>query len=135
ERETRQWLRLNGLLYQEMICDNCGSDMTEIPYQPGVDGVIRRCPLHGCQKRTTIRKDSFFEKSHVQLSLLVRLIYYWAWSTPVKTACRELQLSTKTVIDWYNFCRDICIYKCVDQVVPIGGPGTIVEIDESRIVK
>ncbi|ESN91424.1 hypothetical protein HELRODRAFT_165459 [Helobdella robusta] len=70
ERETRQWLRLNGLFYQEMICDNCGSDMTEIAYQSGLDGVIWRCPVHSCQKRTTIRKDSFFEKSHVQFSLL-----------------------------------------------------------------
>ncbi|CAF3281361.1 unnamed protein product [Rotaria sp. Silwood2] len=39
--------------------------------------------------------------------------------------------SPNTVVDWKNFCRDICAQYLVNNPMRIGGPGHIVEIDES----
>ena len=39
------------------------------------------------------------------------------------------------VIDFYNFCREVCVVILEQQSEPIGGPGCIVEIDESKFGK
>ena len=50
-----------------------------------------------------------------------------------ETALDEETTSTETVIDWYNYCWEVYADKIMKQHVrPIGGPGTTVEIDESK---
>ena len=43
--------------------------------------------------------------------------------------------STETVIDWFNYCREVCADRIRKHERPIGGPGTTVEIDESKFGK
>ncbi|KAJ8980947.1 hypothetical protein NQ317_001210, partial [Molorchus minor] len=46
---------------------------------------------------------------------------------------RELKISTRTVVDWSNFCREVCIEWCsTHSNDKIGGPGKIIEIDEAK---
>ena len=53
-----------------------------------------------------------------------------------ETALDEETTSTETVIDWYNYCREVCADRIMKQHArPIGGPGTTVEIDESKFGK
>ncbi|KAJ8941988.1 hypothetical protein NQ314_010212 [Rhamnusium bicolor] len=47
----------------------------------------------------------------------------------------ELQMSSTTVVDWSNFCREVCIGFIVDASECIRGPGIVVEIDEAKMVK
>ncbi|CAF5004721.1 unnamed protein product [Rotaria sp. Silwood1] len=44
-------------------------------------------------------------------------------------------LSKISLIDWKNFCRDICAIHFVNNLQKVGGPGHIVEIDESAFGK
>ena len=40
------------------------------------------------------------------------------------------------VIDWYNYCREVCADRIIKQHArPMGGPGTTFEIDESKFGK
>jgi hypothetical protein len=40
------------------------------------------------------------------------------------------------MVDWFNFCRDVCSKALQSQdVQKIGGIGKIVEIDESKFEK
>ena len=48
---------------------------------------------------------------------------------------REWGLSSHSTVDWASFCRQVCIDAVITQVQPIGGPGKIVEIDESMFGK
>jgi hypothetical protein len=48
---------------------------------------------------------------------------------------REISLSTQSTGDWASFCRQVCIDAVITQGQPIGGPGNIVEIDESLFGK
>ena len=42
----------------------------------------------------------------------------------------------QTITDWYKFCRRLTVnYFEANSQSTIGGPGTIVEIDESVLVK
>ena len=45
---------------------------------------------------------------------------------------KDLEIgSNKTVVDWNQFCRDIAVTYFLNNRVQLGGPGSIVEIDES----
>ena len=37
-----------------------------------------------------------------------------------------------TIVDWFNFIRDVCTQFFLDHPIQIGGVGSIVEIDESK---
>lgn len=47
----------------------------------------------------------------------------------------ELECSSRTVVDWCNFCREVCSTWAERQDFHIGGVGKTVEIDESKIGK
>jgi len=43
--------------------------------------------------------------------------------------------SAHPYVQWYQYFRDICSWKMLATVVSLGGPGSIVQIDESVMVK
>ncbi|KAJ8973851.1 hypothetical protein NQ317_016406 [Molorchus minor] len=45
----------------------------------------------------------------------------------------ELNLSSKTVVCWSSFCRDVCVLCMIDSSEPLGGIGKVVEIDEANM--
>ena len=60
------------------------------------------------------------------------LTYAWAHKFTTTQAVHEIALdeettSTETVIDWYNYCREVCADRIMKQHArPIGGPGTTI---------
>ena len=102
ERKARQWLRFNGLLYRDKYCDNCGEVMIEKLVNSHKDGIMWRCPRNGCQKRISIRKDSFIEGSHLKLMIL-RIMFYWAWQKPTIDVNRDFYVSQRTIVGIFAF--------------------------------
>ena len=47
----------------------------------------------------------------------------------LKTNCAEM------VVDRYNLCREVCSEVIGSENVKVGGPGKVVEIDESKFGK
>ena len=53
-----------------------------------------------------------------------------------ETSLDDESTSTETVIDWYNYCREVCADRIMNHHAgQIGGPGMTVEIDESKFGK
>ena len=50
-------------------------------------------------------------------------------------AKKEFGFSSRTVVDWANFCREVAIDAVFKHSEKIGGPGSVVEIDESKFGK
>lgn len=48
---------------------------------------------------------------------------------------REYGFTNKTMCDWASFCREVAIDEVMKKSEQIGGPGIIVEIDESKFGK
>jgi hypothetical protein len=68
-------------------------------------------------------------------------MYSYAYDDSYEAAIREAdeddgtQISTATVADWYNLCRDVILHDfdaAMKQRGKIGGPGKIIQIDESK---
>ncbi|GFS59636.1 mitotic-spindle organizing protein 2A [Trichonephila clavipes] len=46
-------------------------------------------------------------------------------------AVKDVRVNKNTVVDWYMFCREVCMAAVLKESEPLGGEGKIVEIDES----
>ena len=74
---------------------------------------------------------SWFDNFHLTLKEIVKLTY--CCITPGRKVRLELKNTCEeTVVDWYNFCREVCSEVIENENVKIGGPGKAVEIDESK---
>ena len=53
---------------------------------------------------------------------------------PVTQATKQAKISEKRCIGIYQFMRDVCTAKLLATPIISGGPGTVVQIDESLFV-
>ena len=75
-QECIRWCRQYGLLAMQMVCPTCRRhNCREQALDRAVDGVTWHCPVKACKKKFSIRRGSFFEKSHLQLWQLLGLTY------------------------------------------------------------
>lgn len=96
-----------------------------------------RCNIKTCQKRVSIRKDTWFEGSTISFVTALRFIYSWRRElTSIEWGKEELEISDKTVINWNNYLREVCEHSLLSRPKKkIGGPNLTVEIDESLFSK
>ena len=86
----------------------CQPKMSEAPY----------IPYHSC-----------WVSHHLDKWLYVT--YLWSQGTKVNSVERQVQIGEKTVIQMFQYLRDVCSTKLLSTPVELGGPGVIVQIDES----
>ena len=139
EGKLLPWLWSLGVLgYFNVDCLSCkhGKVGLRKDTSRAADGLVWRCSNKKCGYKVSIRKFSWFEKSHLTIPQIVKLTYYWTYNTQQEVVERELRIgSDHTLVDWYNFAREICITVLEAGSEVIGGPGCIVEIDESKFGK
>ena len=132
EDKTIEWLKRKNLILTHADCSKCGSSTNFVKRKKSY---VWRCPKKGCQSELSMRDGSFFSGSHLSLNEIVELTYWWARGSTITTAIHETGHSSKTVVDWFNFHRDVCAQHFIDHPVQIGGIGKTVEIDESKFGK
>lgn len=141
-----------GLVKDTMLCPYCRENEWLEPYyndkSHGIFGFFR------CQKKCHGRRGPFkqsvatgtwFEHSRLVARKNLLFIYLFAVKADYESMEREnrltkfdTHLSSKTIADWTNFLREVCMVWLDEkfvQVGRIGGPGIVVEIDESKIGK
>ena len=90
------------------------------------DNVSWWCPH--CKGRKSIRDGSFFAKSRLTLQKWLVLMYFWAREYPVGDAAEEAQVQEKV----YQWLCEVCSTRLItSRPVVLGGPGAVVQIDES----
>ena len=85
--------------------------------------------------KLSIRHQSWLVDSKLSLETVLELVYLWSQGFTHSEVMHELKLSKKTVIEWFMFFRECCIYSVMEQSEQIGGNGVEVEIDESKFGK
>ena len=56
----------------------------------------------------------------------------WAREYPVTDVAEEAEVDQHSAIDIYQWLREVCTTRLLrDPQIILGGPGTVVEIDES----
>lgn len=89
-----------------------------------------------CNSTRSVRYNSWFYNSKLTLGEIVLFTYFWYNKISLKQVRKEYSFSSKTVVDWASFCREVSIDIIFgESKEAIGGPGIIVEIDESKFGK
>ena len=67
----------------------------------------------------------------------VDFVYHWLLGSKHETIEKALGMSSSSTTDWANYLREACASDLLsnDEDGKIGGPGIIVEIDESKFGK
>lgn len=122
-----------GLIQDSQIC-TCGSHMILINNQDVKFGQQWKC--NGCSKRRSVLHGSIFTRGHIEINKVIHLIYLWSVQTNVNAAAFEAIVSENTVTNYFQAFRQ-CAKEWWDEKkqTPIGGPGMVVEVDESVITK
>ncbi|GBO24263.1 hypothetical protein AVEN_142774-1 [Araneus ventricosus] len=85
--------------------------------------------------KRSARGGSLFERSNLPIPTILQFLIYWCMEMKRKFICEELNISTTTVTDWASFCREVYRVILIWRSDKIGGPGIVVEIDESKFGK
>ena len=124
-------------------CKKCDGPMNFRLNRSKADGCVFACnnkigtgiQSTKCNSTKTVRTNSWFYKSKLSLQEIVLLSYLWWSKLPQIHARKEFNFSSRTVVDWSNFCREVAIDVVFKNCEKIGGPGIVVEIDESKFGK
>ena len=104
-----QWKRDPGMI---SLTDTVG----------GVDSVRHESPSG---------REAFFSKSKLTFQKWLLLIHLWARDCSVTDAMEQAEVDTRTAVDVYQWLREVCTTKLLQTPIILGGPGIIVQIDES----
>ena len=74
--------------------------------------------------------EVFFSKSHITLQKWFLLMFWWSHEYLVTDAKKIADVDEGTAIV-YGWLREICSSKLLQTPIVLGGPGIIVQIDES----
>lgn len=121
---TLSWLKAEGLIASSRTCGICGSDLKWVACGDCSDGYVWQCrkqingKRHWCER--SIREGSWFKNANMTLEEVMKFTHWW---------CQD------AAVDWDMFCREVCEVTLFEKQEKIGGPGKLVQIDESKIGK
>ena len=80
---------------------------------------------------------SWFDKANLRYETILKITYCWWRNFSNDNTEHECGVGDDSVINWFNFCREICeaVLENDDDGGKIGGKGVKVEIDESKFGK
>ena len=83
--------------------------------------------------KESAQREVFFENSKLSLQQWLILMHWWCRQYPVTDASQEAKVTEATGVQAYQYFRDICSWRLLNRDAPLmlGGPGVIVQIDES----
>jgi transposase-like protein len=139
KEEIIQWCMDEGLIAKSRLCCHCDQPMKLVKCEDRSDKHKWECRKSVNGKRhqveISIRKGSWFEKSNMILEEVLKFTYRWCRDVTQEEIRHELNIATHTAVDWDSFCRETCEVTLMAREHPIGGPGKIVQIDESKFGK
>ena len=135
-----KFLTEHNILPKSVKCPNCNSDCI---YEKSRNSwkcnsfsyINKTKKKKHCGYSVSHYKGTILEKTKLQPWQVVVFAYQWVQKNfSHKTTARLCEISEKTSIDWRSFFCEVTNFWCQNQE-PIGGPDSIVEIDETLISK
>ncbi|CAC5426638.1 unnamed protein product [Mytilus coruscus] len=100
-----------------------------------IEKIIQWCISIGLILDLTGRNGSWFQGHNLSLEKILFITYFWIYKIDQEFVKHELSICNQTIVDWYNYCREVCIEILKTDSEKIGGDSVIVEIDESKFGK
>ena len=138
------FLREKGILQVQDSCEKCDGPMRLANKKSrGQDRMVWRCKRKGCQATKSTRTgNKFFTytdlnsklNSCLSLCKIMELVYLWTLNMGVDTVQTITGKSPMTIVDWFNYCREVCSAKVsvTKRGQMKGTESSPVQIDEAR---
>jgi ISXO2-like transposase domain len=122
----------SNVFYEVINCPNCNSGMKRYK-----DSRLFRCNKLSCSKRSkySINKNTFFYNCSLSYIDVLQLALFWLSKCPVSSTIVLSGHSSHTVCSFFSFFRQLVGDSLLEDDQIIGGPGIIVEIDETKLGK
>jgi hypothetical protein len=130
DNTAQQYLETNGVFYASLPCPGCGDAMQLKPER----GCFR-CSKRGCEKEISMRKYTFFYGSSLKCSQIMLLAYCWLNQDGQQQAMNITGHSPDMGTTFYRHFRGLVASTLLDDDQIIGGPGIVVEVDETKLGK
>ncbi|RLU25466.1 hypothetical protein DMN91_001622 [Ooceraea biroi] len=87
-----------------------------------------------CNFKISALTNTWFERAALDITKICRLIsYFLLLNSPRQLFLQEeLSITSRTAVDWINFCRELLAQWLLHNEEQIGGPNVVVEIDEAK---
>lgn len=131
EEKALSFLQKCGVLPSVCFC-SCTVLPKQMKLKPDRKAFYFKCSK--CKTRKSVKSGTWLSNSRLSLIQTIDLIYFWTAGESQATVRNECKLrSNKTSVDWFRFCREICVTHLMqlDDGI-IGGENVVVEIDESK---
>ena len=135
-----EYLQAHGVLPKGVICPECDEPCSyRSDRHQFYCGRYRKIPKKKLKKQcsysVSLYKGTFLDRTHLPPWEIGLFINHWLdKSFKHSTIFKCLHWSRHTSVDWRSFCSEVTVNWLHNQD-PIGGPGIIVEIDETFFCK
>lgn len=131
--ECTRYLLNYGAFYNEYNCSKCGYAM-KLYFDSKCFRCNRRaCISTGC--RISFRIGTFFYGSALSCLEIMRMAHLWLAKSTIKTTIFLTGHSEHTVCNFFKHYRQLISSSLTIEDQIIGGPGVVVEIDETKLGK
>jgi IS1 family transposase len=130
EDAARLYLIEKDIFNETRACERCGSDMKR-----DLKGWTYRCDKAGCRLKRSINNYTFFAGTKLKANEVLLLARLWVAKVSVKSATSLTGHSSATVCSFWKHFRQLTASTLDEENTTIGGPGVIVEVDETKIGK
>ncbi|KAK4875401.1 hypothetical protein RN001_011823 [Aquatica leii] len=122
---------------EEKTCPTCQAGMSAITDRTRTLGWRYRCngPVKHRMEPTANTFVDHARVNEIGSFRIIILMYSWLIGMPVTSAQVQVQVGAETAMAWYKYCRDVATKIAWHDLGQIGGPGDVVEIDETHLFK
>ena len=131
DAEAVEWLMERQILRCAGYCERC-SRVTNLQAKADrLDGKVLRCPR--CKTYWSLRTVTLLEKAKCSARKFLQFLYLWSSGCTIGQLHLFTGISGHTCIDYANFLREVTSATFELEDRKLGGPGHIVQIDESLV--
>ena len=128
EDQCIEYLIANEILSRLDCCNVCNGKLSRT-------GKKLRCTRNSCRKAYSIFQNSIFSKNCLSCNEILHLGYLWLLKIPTNAMVMQTGHSNKTICEYRKQFRQLVTSMIDPDDVIIGGPGIIVQVDETKLGK
>jgi IS1 family transposase len=130
ENAARDYLIEHDVFNAEKPCPKCKSIMIK-----DVKNWIYRCDKRSCRLKKSMNNYTFFAGTKLKSNEILMLARLWTARVSVTSAIELTGHSPNTVVAFWKHFRQLTASTLEDDSTIVGGPGLVVEVDETKIGK
>ncbi|XP_071576627.1 uncharacterized protein [Temnothorax nylanderi] len=141
--ELIDFLIQHGVLANTIKCSQCGDniniDKDTLTYRCRrryyIKNIHKKRVCKQCDFYKSAKTGTWFHKSHLDIATICKIVACFLMLRHPRhdITMAETGVASATITDWFNFCREVCVFWADKYSTKLGGPGHTVEIDETKI--